>query len=84
MEKELQFPVVYDLRIIYGGSEVEGLNVISRLLKDLAIDHREGIVKPGGKENLKRLSFNITILSKEQMDTMYNNLNNLPEVKWAT
>lgn len=84
MEKELQFPIVYDLRIIYGGPEAEGLNVISRLLKDLAIDHRDGIVKPGGKENLIRLSFNVTILSKEQMNAMYNNLNTLSEVKWAT
>lgn len=84
MDKEVQFPVVYDLRVIYSGDESEGLLAVSRLLKDLAIDHREGVVKPSGKKSLKRLSFNVTILSKEQMNAMYSNLNTIPEIKWAT
>lgn len=84
MNQELQFPIVYDLRVIYGGSPEDGLLKVSKLLADLAIDSRAGVVKPGGKSNLSRLGFNITLLSKEQMDTLYSNLNTIPEIKWAT
>ena len=84
MNQELQFPLVYDLRVIYGGTPEDGISKVSRLLADLAIDSRDGIIKPGGKPNLSRLGFNITLLSKEQMDTLYKNLNTIPEIKWAT
>lgn len=84
MNQELQFPIVYDLRIIYGGSPEEGLKKISILLADMVIDSRVGVIKPGGKPNLSRLGFNITLLSKEQMDSLYSNLNTIPEIKWAT
>lgn len=83
MIKELQFPLVYDLRIIYSGISTDGIKRISALLSDLCINSREGIVKPSGKENLSRLGFNITLLSKQQMDTLYSNLKSIPEVKWA-
>lgn len=84
MNQELQFPLIYDLRVIYGGSSQEGISKVSRLLFDLAIDSKEGVIKPGGKVNLSRLGFNITLISKEQMDTLYINLNTIPEIKWAT
>ncbi len=84
MNQELQFPLVYDLRVIYGGSPGEGISKLSKLLADLVIDSREGVIKPGGKANLSRLGFNITLTSKEQMDSLYNNLNTIPEIKWAT
>lgn len=84
MNRELQFPVVYDLRVIYNGDAQSGIKKISTLLKDLAIDHRQGSEKPGGKGNLVRLGFNITLLSKSQMDSLYSNLNTIQEVKWAT
>ncbi len=84
MKQELNFPVVYNLRVIYSGTANEGLKSISKLLKDLCIDFRDGIEKPGGKSNLVRLGFNVTLISKDQMDTMYNNLNTIPEIKWAT
>lgn len=84
MNRELDFPVIYDLRVIYSGNSVDGINKIEQLLKDLGIDFRQGVVKPGGKGNLIRLGFNITLLSKPQMDTLYSNLNVIPEVKWAT
>ncbi|MBN2619200.1 MAG: DUF493 family protein [Spirochaetales bacterium] len=84
MNKELQFPVVYDLRVIYSGSATDGLERISKLLKDLSIDSRNGVEKDGGKGQLVRLNFNITILNKEQMNTLYSNLKVIPEIKWAT
>ncbi len=84
MNRELQFPVVYDLRIIYSGDADSGIKKINKLLSDLAIDYREATIKPGGKGSLVRLGFNITLLSKEQMDSLYNNLNTIPEIKWAT
>lgn len=84
MNRELEFPVIYDLRVIYNGKAQDGINKVSKLLKDLSIDSREGVVKPGGKGNLVRIGFNITLLSKPQMDTLYSNLNCIPEVKWAT
>ncbi len=84
MNKELSFPIVYDLRVIYSGSADEGINCISKLLKDLCIEYRPGVQKPGGKSTLVRLGFNVTLLSKTQMDTLYNNLNTIPEIKWAT
>lgn len=84
MNKELQFPVVYDLRVIYCGSPEDGIKKVENLLKDLCIDSRKGVIKPGNKSSLVRLGFNITLLSKSQMDSLYNNLNTIPEVKWAT
>lgn len=84
MNDELQFPIVYDLRIIFSGEPQIGVVKISKLLTDLCIDYRPGIIKDGGKATLSRLGFNITLLSKQQMDTMYNNLKTIPEVKWAT
>lgn len=84
MNKELQFPVVYNLRIIYEGIAGDGILKISKLLKDLAIDHGTGVVKPGGKGVLNRLAFNVTLLNKEQMDSMYSNLNTISGIKWAT
>lgn len=84
MNQELQFPLIYDLRVIYGGTPEEGISKVSRLLSDLVIDSKPGVIKPGGKTNLSRLGFNITLTSKEQMETLYNNLNTIPEIKWAT
>lgn len=84
MNKELQFPIVYDLRIIYKGSSDIGINKISSLLKDLAINYVNGVEKSGGKADLCRLGFTVTLLSKSQMDSLYNNLKTIPEIKWAT
>lgn len=84
MNKELEFPIIYDLRVIYRGSWENGNKKITRLLDDLCIDYRPGILKPGGKTDLIRIGINITLTSKGQMDTLYNNLNTIPEVKWAT
>ncbi|MGL1894591.1 MAG: DUF493 domain-containing protein [Spirochaetaceae bacterium] len=84
MNKDLQFPIVYDLRIIYSGEPQNGLDNISQLLTDLCIDFRPGIIKEGGKPTLSRLGFNISLSSKQQMDSLYNNLQTIPEVKWAT
>ncbi len=84
MEKELQFPVIYDLRVIYSGNGEEGIKKISTLLNDLGINYSPGFVKPGGKGSLSRLGINITVISKEQMDTMYKNLQVIPDIKWAT
>ncbi len=84
MNKELQFPIVYDLRIIFNGDSQEGIIKITKLLDDLSISSRPGIVKPGGKSALVRLGFNITLLNKEQMDTLYKNLQSMPGIKWAT
>lgn len=84
MNQELQFPIVYDLRVIYGGKADDGLKKVSMLLGDLAISCNKAVEKPGGKENLSRLGFSITLFSREQMDSLYSNLNTIPEIKWAT
>lgn len=83
-KKELQFPVVYDLRVIYKGDSGNGIRKVSQLLKDLTISHTDGILKPGGKSELCRLGFTVTLLNKSQMDSMYSNLKTIPEIKWAT
>lgn len=84
MNKELEFPIVYNLRIIYKGDSKTGIIKISSLLQDLTIHHDNGVEKPGGKAGLCRLGFRVTLLSKLQMDSMYSNLNTIPEIKWAT
>ncbi|QEN06064.1 hypothetical protein EW093_15675 [Thiospirochaeta perfilievii] len=84
MKQELQFPLIYDLRVIYGGVATEGISKITRLLKDLSIECCNEVIKPGGKPNLSRLAFSITLISKEQMDSLYSNLNSVPGIKWAT
>lgn len=84
MNRDLEFPVIYDLRVIYSGQGNEGIEKISKLLKDLTIDFRPGIIKPGGKGNLVRISFNVTIQNKSLMNTLYSNLNCIDGVKWAT
>lgn len=84
MSNELRFPIVYDLRVIYKGESSNGISAISSLLNDLSINHEPGIVKPGGKIDLCRLGFTVTVYSKEQMESMYSNLNTIPEIKWAT
>lgn len=84
MNEELKYPVMYNLRVIYSGSAEVGINKISSLLKDLSIELQKSEIKPGGKGNLTRLGFLITVISKEQLDSLYSNLGTIPEIKWAT
>ncbi|OQY40776.1 MAG: hypothetical protein B6229_00895 [Spirochaetaceae bacterium 4572_7] len=84
MSKEIIFPIIYDLRIIYRGDSAQGIEHIEKLLKDMSIMYKPGVIKPGGKSDLVRLAFNVTIMNKQQMDVMYGNLNTIPGIKWAT
>ena len=84
MNKDIIFPVVYNLRVIYQGEANKGLERVTALLKVLKITTNESGEKPGGKGAFTRLGFNITLSSKSQMEALYSNLKTIPEIKWAT
>ena len=84
MNKEINFPVVYDLRVIYRGDAKRGIAQILKLLEVLQITTNSSGERPGGKGPLVRLGFNVILGSKGQMDALYSNLKTIPEIKWAT
>ena len=83
-EAEIQFPLSFDLRVIYilaeGGSIVEDLEALYvRLGVKCAMI--QGIAKPGAKYG--KMGSRLTFATREQMYATYEAIGQLPYVKAA-
>jgi len=81
---ELEFPVTFDLRIIYtlaeGGSIQDDLERIYTA-RGVKCSLMQGISKPGAKYG--RMGSRLTFTSREQMYSTYSDIGKLPYVKTA-
>lgn len=83
MDKEIQFPVSYKLRVIFSAEIEQPEMKLKRLLEDLIISHEEAVLQPSSKGSFVRVAVPVTLLSREQMNSLYSNIKLLPGVKWA-
>ncbi|MEI6876247.1 MAG: hypothetical protein WCL50_14080 [Spirochaetota bacterium] len=81
---ELEFPVTFDLRMIYlkdeGPNIVEDLEAIYKA-RDVACAMIQGIGIPGSK--YARMGSRLTFTSREQMYGTYEDIGKLPYIKSA-
>lgn len=81
-DARIEYPVHFDLRIIYIVSEAPALSsVLEATLKRLGIPFSiiQGVSTPGGKYG--RMGARVTIDSKQKMDSLYAEVSTIPGVK---
>lgn len=80
----IEFPIQFDLKIIYLIAEAHNLeSELKRLLAELSIPYAliQGTSVPGKKYG--KLGARVTISSREIMDSLYAGVAKLPGVKFA-
>lgn len=80
----IEFPIQFDLKIIYLTAEAQDLESgLERLLAELSIPCSliQGISVPGKKYG--KLGARVTVSSRETMDSLYAGVAKLPGVKFA-
>jgi putative lipoic acid-binding regulatory protein len=82
---KLEFPVTFQLKTVLDTSlsSEEQITNIGNILNDLNIANKYLSNKASSKGSYTSYQFEVTIISKPQMETMYDNIKKLPDFKFA-
>ncbi len=84
-EEKLIFPQNFDIKIIVAAliSIEESKTNISRVFSDCKTVHSFVSARASAKGNYITYTYNIDLDSQEQMNAVYDELKNVPEIKFA-
>ena len=84
-DRELEFPLSYDLKVIYTGAErsAEHLADLEGILEGLKIPHGQGRFRNSGQGRYVSISVPVKIADRPLFDLLYLRLKSCPEIKCA-
>ena len=83
--KEIKFPVSYDLKVIMLSNEnhEENTQLIEPIFSALNIKYKTWSNRPSGKGTYTSYSINVQIKDQNTMNKLYEELKKIPQVKMA-
>jgi putative lipoic acid-binding regulatory protein len=84
-QKEIEYPVNYDLKVIFEASEALDIQKrnLELVIEDADVPHKFIRSRQSSKAKYVSLTVNITIHSNEQLQYLYQRLKLLPGIKFA-
>jgi putative lipoic acid-binding regulatory protein len=84
-QKEIEYPVNYDLKVIFETGEALDIQKrnLELVIEDAGVAHKFVSSRPSSKGKYVSLTVNVTLQSNEQLQYLYQRLKLLPGIKFA-